>query len=313
MMRIRPIFSEEVAAFVALTPHPEQALSIQQYLERMFVQGAMRIGWCFVIDSDGHFLGRLAYWAPPTTGIPSDILFLDLPWEDDYRAIGTQLFLTSLSSMRTLGATAMSYVLDSPPQSPQWQAFPEQRHHLLCSLGFQIVRDTKRFAHDLTPLPEPVAERLIYRSLPDVGTNALLIAIERVSVGTPDQLIQQHRTTYGAEDAAQLMLSILQNMEYDPAWWQLAYTADGVLVGLVMPTKSLTVGTIGYIGVVPEQRGLGYSHDLLVRGTATLHAAGISVIRADADVDNEPMAKAFRRTGYTQAGTRREYQLKHTA
>lgn len=124
--------------------------------------------------------------------------------------------------------------------------------------------------------------------------------------------IQQHRTTYGAEDAAQLMLSILQNMEYDPAWWQLAYTADGVLVGLVMPTKSLTVGTIGYIGVVPGQRGLGYSYDLLVRGTTTLHAAGISVIRADADVDNEPMAKAFRRTGYTQAGTRREYQLKHT-
>jgi RimJ/RimL family protein N-acetyltransferase len=158
-----------------------------------------------------------------------------------------------------------------------------------------------------------VAERLIYRSLPDVGTEALLTAIERVSAGTPDQLIQQHRTTYGAEGAAQLMLSILQSMEYDPAWWQLAYTADGILVGLVMPTKSLTFGTIGYIGVVPEQRGHGYSHDLLVRGTATLHAAGISVIRADADVDNEPMAKAFRRVGYTQAGTRREYQLNHTA
>jgi hypothetical protein len=217
MMRIRPISSEEVAALVVLTAHPEHALSIQQYLERMFVQGAMPIDWCFVTEADGHFLGRLAYWAPPTTGIPSDILFLDLPWEDDYRVIGTQLFLESLPAMRTLGATAISYVLDSPPQSPQWQAFPVQRHHLLSSFGFQIVRDTNRFAHDLTPLSEPVAEHLIYRSLPYVGTNAFLIAIEQVSVGTPDQLIQQHRTTYGAEGAAQLMLSILQNMEYDPA------------------------------------------------------------------------------------------------
>src|SRR5262249_3717456 len=152
-----------------------------------------------------------------------------------------------LPSMRSLGATAIGYVLDSPPQSPQWQSFPEQRHQLLSSLGFQIVRNTNRFAYDLAPMPEPVAERLIYRSLPDIGTDSLLTSLDRVSVGTPDHLIQQHRTTYGAEGAAQLMLSILQNMEYDPAWWQLAYTPDGILVGLVMPTKNLTFGTIGYI------------------------------------------------------------------
>jgi RimJ/RimL family protein N-acetyltransferase len=109
-----------------------------------------------------------------------------------------------------------------------------------------------------------------------------------------------------------MMLSILQTMEYDSAWWQLAYNQDGKLVGLVMPTKSLTAGTIGYIGVVPKQRGHGYSHDLLAHGTATLHAAGISVIRADADVGNEPMAKAFRGVGYRLLGTRRAYQLNHT-
>ena len=63
----------------------------------------------------------------------------------------------------------------------------------------------------------------------------------------------------------------------------------------------------------PEQRGQGYSHELLAHGTATLHTAGISVIRADADVDNELMAKAFRGVGYTQVGTRRAYQLDHTA
>src|SRR5262245_27766185 len=197
MMRIRPITSDEVAAFVALTPTPEHHQSIQQYLERMFVQGAMRIDWCFVAEEDGHFLGRLAYWAAPKTGIPSDILFFDLPWEQDYRAVGTQLFLASLPPMRTLGARALGYVLDSPSQSPQWQAFPQQRHHLLSSLGFQIVRDTNRFARDLTSMPEPVLGRLFYRSLPEVGSDAFLTAIEQVSVGTLDQLIQQQRTTYG--------------------------------------------------------------------------------------------------------------------
>jgi len=69
---------------------------------------------------------------------------------------------------------------------------------------------------------------------------------------------------------------------------------------------------LGYIGVVPEQRGQGYSYDLLAHGTAMLHTAGITTIRADADVGNVPMAKAFRRAGYTQIGTRRAYQLNYT-
>src|SRR5947208_2604280 len=80
-------------------------------------------------------------------------------------------------------------------------------------------------------LKELEAEQLIYRSLPAVGNHALLAAIAQVSIGTLDQLIQEQRTTYGAAGAAQMLLSILQNMEYDPSWWQLAYRRDGILVG----------------------------------------------------------------------------------
>jgi hypothetical protein len=178
MMRIRPITSGELVGFVALTLHPEHGQPIREYLERMFVQGAMRSDWCFVAEADGQFLGRLAYWASPKTAIPSDILFFDVPWEHDYLAIGTQLFRASLPLMRRLGATALGHVLDSPSQSPQWQGFPEQRHQLLSSLGFHIVRDTNRFAHDRMPMREPVVERLFYRSLPYVGTDTFLTAIE---------------------------------------------------------------------------------------------------------------------------------------
>jgi RimJ/RimL family protein N-acetyltransferase len=207
---------------------------------------------------------------------------------------------------------ASSSVLDTPAQSPQWQAFPEQRNDLLSSLGFHVVRETNRFADDIAPIQEPASERLIFRSLPDVGTAAFLTAIEEVSVGTLDSLIQQHRTTLGAAGAAHELLRILQDMEYDPDWWQLAYTPSGDLVGLIMPTKSLTTGTIGYVGVVPARRGQGYGYDLLSRGTALLHAAGISTILADADAGNVPMAKAFGRAGYKEIGTRREYQLNFT-
>jgi ribosomal protein S18 acetylase RimI-like enzyme len=295
MMHIRPITADEVVAFVALTPEPAQRHSIHHYLDHQFAHGAMRIDWCFVAEADASFVGRLAYWSSPKTGTPSDILFFDVPWEHDYPTIGTQLFLGTLPLMRTLGATTISYVLDTPSQSPQWQDFPAQRHHLLSSLGFQVTRETNRFAHDLVPAQAHVAERLIFRSLPEVGIDALLTAIEQVSVGTLDRLIQQHRTMLGAAGAAHTMLRILQDMTYDPAWWQLAYTSDGGLVGLVMPTTSLDTGTIGYIGIVPEQRGQGYGYDLLAHGTTMLHTAGITTIQADADVGNLPMTKAFGR------------------
>jgi hypothetical protein len=44
-------------------------------------------------------------------------------------------------------------------------------------------------------------------------------------------------------------------MERDPAWWELAFTTDDRLAGLVMPTRVTGAATIGYIGVAPEMRG----------------------------------------------------------
>jgi len=82
------------------------------------------------------------------------------------------------------------------------------------------------------------------------------------------------------------------------------------LVGLVMPACAPSMGTIGYVGVVPERRGQGYVDDLLSRGTATLLRTDPPVLRADADLDNLPMAAAFSRGGWHRIGTRREYELR---
>ncbi len=91
--------------------------------------------------------------------------------------------------------------------------------------------------------------------------------------------------------------------------WELAFDG-GDLVGLVMPTVAPSFGTIGYVGVVPEQRGHGYVNDLLARGTRTLLGTGASVLRADADLDNAPMAAAFIRAGWQSIGTRNEFELR---
>jgi RimJ/RimL family protein N-acetyltransferase len=98
-------------------------------------------------------------------------------------------------------------------------------------------------------------------------------------------------------------------LEHDPSWWRLAYTSEGDLVGLIMASKNPTSPVIGYIGVVPEHRGRGYVDNLLATGTDTLRAAGAEQVRADTDIHNVPMAAAFRRAGYTEFATRREYGI----
>ena len=85
--------------------------------------------------------------------------------------------------------------------------------------------------------------------------------------------------------------------------------ASGRLLGMVMPTGSPTLGTIGSVGVVPEQRGQGYGAELLARGTVTLRRARYQRLVCDTDTSNVPMRNAFLRANWTQFATRREYTL----
>lgn len=87
---------------------------------------------------------------------------------------------------------------------------------------------------------------------------------------------------------------------------QLAYNHQGELVDLVAPVRMLDAsqeGSIGYIGIVPEQRGRGYIHDLPAKGMAVLRSAGIKRIYSEADSRNTAMLRAFERAGHQPAGT----------
>ncbi len=308
-MHIRPIHPHEQAAFAAAGDHPEHAGSVREYLDQMLAKGAMRVEWCFVAEEVGRLLGRVACWTLPAIGMPLALVLLDAPWQGDYLGVGTDLLEHSVGVVRALGGSKIEHVLDAPPQWPQWQYFPDQRHHMLAQFGFAIERETRRFEWPADGAALATSQRLTFRSLPEVGEDAFVQAIERVSASSFDQRTQSDRAQLGPQHEAHNTFADLQGMEYDPAWWQLAFASDGELAGLVMPTRAPAAATIGYIGVVPEQRGRGYIDDLLAQGTATLRAAGATTIRADTDVANFPMANAFLRAGYQEFATRREYAL----
>ena len=308
-MHVHSVRADEVARFAQVGTIPTYVDAVHSYLKRMVDQGAMRPEWCLVAEENGQWIGRGAAWTLPRVGTPLDLVLLDLPFED--QPLARRILQQFIPALRELGATDLGYVLDDPLQAPQWQYNAAERHDLLVGTGWTMIRETQRWERvggdDVLP-----TQPLVFRSLSEVGDEAFINVVEQISEDSLDRRIGSEREQYGPSEAARREFDDLQGMDYEPLWWELAYTPSGELVGMVMPAGSPTFGTIGYIGVVPEQRGHGYSDALLARGTATLRKAGYERLVCDTDVANVPMANAFRRANYTQFGTRREYHLENS-
>ena len=310
-MHIRPIHDDEIDLFVEAggTGHHDE---VKQYVEGMFAAGAMRPEWCFIIEQKELALGRVALWSLPGADRPLALVLLDVPWEEEGMIAGVPLLRNVLDKARALGAEEIEHVLDSPPMYPQFQSHRERRTELLNAVGFALRRETIRFEWRAERSPV-VTGRLVYRTLDEVGDEAFIDAMTRVSEGTLDRHIQDERERLGSGQAPRTFFEDARRVKHEPSWWRLAYTPDGDLVGLVMPGEPPGFLTIFYVGVVPAMRGQGYIDDLLADGTATLLAAGSGAggkpLCADTDVANAPMAAAFRRAGWVEFAKRREYGL----
>ncbi|WP_426984171.1 GNAT family N-acetyltransferase [Brevibacillus borstelensis] len=307
---VRPIRPEEIDDFAGVgNSDPARVQEVKRYVEKMIAVGSMRPEWCFVIEEANRLRGRVAFWTLPKLDKPLDLVLLDIPWDsEDSLSLGKELLQTALEALRGMGVKEVGHVLDTPPLAPQWQTFPTERRELLREMGFRLERETCRFEWKPGIADIPVPAGLSFRSLAEVGNEVFIEAVIRVSEGTLDRRILHDSERLGARGQALELFQDLQQLVYDPHWWQLAYNQDDECIGLVMPAKSPAFATIGYIGVMPEQRGRGYIHQLLGRGTDILLKAGVTPIRADTDVHNEPMANAFRRAGYIQFATRSEYR-----
>ncbi len=307
-MVIRPLAVGEQEIFVRSAGRTEHAAAVRDYLQRLLTKGNTHPEWCFLLEEANQVIGTIAYWTFPSLSTPTDLVLMELPWErEDYLIPGTQMVHQAVLHMQLLGTRGqIRHVIDLPPASPQWQYYPEQRAALLARCGFVMQRETLRWNCQVDAAVRDTSTRLIFRSLEEVGKAAFLEALERGSAGTLDRLIRQEREQMGPARHAQELFTLLQHLGHAPGWWQLAYTRSAELVGFVLPCTNMTVG---YVGVIPEQRGNGFIDDLLSRLTETFAAAGATTILADTDVSSTPMANALRRAGWSQFGRRQEYVL----
>ncbi|WP_235828161.1 GNAT family N-acetyltransferase [Brevibacillus migulae] len=281
-------------------------------MENMFSTRSMRPQWCYFLEEANTPIGQAALWTLPKLDIPLSMVLWELPWEsENLIELGAAFFADLFPLLKQQGAKQLEYVLDTPPHAPQFQTFPEKRAQLLRQAGFTLERETMRFEWNSasSTLP-PHSPPLQYRSLSQVGEEDMIEAIMRVSMHTLDKRIENEREQLGAYAHAKELYADLQNMQAHPDWWQIGYTHEGELVGIVLPAFAPAFATIAYIGVVPEHRGKRYIDSLLAQGTKTLLNADVDAIRADTDIRNVPMQHAFLRAGYQRFAQRSEYLLK---
>ncbi|WP_049565160.1 GNAT family N-acetyltransferase [Streptomyces sp. SBT349] len=262
--------------------------------------GEYRPDWTWVALRDGKVVARAAFWAGPDDEKP-----VALDWFD---------FTDREAGVALLRATPLraDYELLLPPgwrEDPGVRLAAEARIDAAAEAGYRPL--VERYRYLWTPecgLPERPG-RLEFRQEPD--DDAILAVLRRVHGSTLDHHARRAVATGGVEAAAREEMDFFRWCPSPRAWWRLAYTPGGELVGIQVPAANQHMPVVGFIGVVPEQRGHGYGYDLLVECTHQLAAEGADRIAAATDVPNAPMAAAFARAGYPV--TQHRFCMSHPA
>ena len=306
-LNIRAISKDELVPFSEMGAYSDEYL--RETVSQMWETGQCRPEWCFVVEEDGEWVGRIVYHTLPLVfGSDPTVTFdfLILPWDDSaYLEFGVQLLRFTLAKLQAQGITGVGRHV--------WSGIdhPEKMHTLLKYLGMTAQRDKVAFQWYTTDPLLAINSRLQFRTLTDVGEGAFIDAIQKVTEGTLDRSLQQALLKAPPQVQAKGLFDECQKEFFSqPEWWQLAFGGDNELIGLLMPimlSAEADEGWIGYIGVIPEHRGQGHIDELLVQATTMLQSANVTCVSADTDSENFPMIHAFKRVGYQSSGSGVDY------
>ncbi|MFE1771264.1 GNAT family N-acetyltransferase [Streptomyces sp. NPDC059008] len=285
---VRPLTAGETPLFASLPDPGIVGPAVLGDTYGMIADGGRyRPEWTWVALRDGVVVARAAWW-----GKPGDEKPIALDWFDFTDAEA------AVQLLRTAPLQA-EYSLLLPSgwrERPDVRAAAEARMAAAEAGGLRKLVERYRYTWtSACPLPERTG-RLEYRPEPD--DDVVRGVLRRIQEGSLDAHDRHEIAEYGRDGAAEELLGILSWMPSPRDWWRLAYTPAGDVAGIHVPVRHTAGPCIGFIGVVPEQRGHGYAYDLLVECTQDLVARGATRIAAATDQGNFPMAAHFATAGY---------------
>ncbi|MFE2288572.1 GNAT family N-acetyltransferase [Streptomyces sp. NPDC059443] len=257
----------------------------------------MRPEWIWTAeDEDGEILARALWWGRGDSELPNALDCLQVRSSvADPASVAAGL----LAAGHAAFGKAPEYNISLPHD---WRTAPggladavAWRQEAAYEAG--LTREIERLRFEWTPAAgtaEPTG-RLVFRE----GTDEeFLEAFTRIAAGSLDLHTQNELRTIDAEELARDDIEFYTDCPGERSWWRLAHLPDGTLAGLAVPSATPYHRNVGYLGVVPEQRGRGLIDEVLAEITRFHASEGAQRITATTDTVNAPMAAAFTRAGY---------------
>ena len=300
-LTIRPLQPGETELFLSYPfPRQPELWETARDYKALLATGEYRPEHTWVALRDGIVVARACWWTGPEDERPAALDWLEAEPGAQQVELGTALLLAAHETMRNDDGGRPDYHLFLPPgwrDRPAIRTAADARLQTAQNAGLELFVERYLYAWsaERDGLPKR-SDRLEFRPADDAQ---MLAVLRQLLVGTLDAHDRHEIATHGIDRAAELQLKGLRWFPSPREWWQLAYTRSAELVGVIVPARNYTMPTIGYIGVVPGQRGHGYVNDLLAEMAWRLSefAPGEDV-GADTDFGNVPMAKAFARAGF---------------
>jgi len=306
-MRLRSITDADLDSVLACTSDEPVGWVEAGLLRRRLADGQYRRGLTWIAEDGDQILARAIWWLPPGGAYPRALdCLLAVDSVPDRAGLAADLIRAAHGAFGERGMRGLpSYHIFLPTgwrERPEAVAALAWRQQAARSAG--LTGELERLRYEWTPaagLPARTG-RLEFRPEPD--DEVFLDAFRRVADGSLDATTVAGRAALGAERQARDAMRYYLGMQGPRDWWRLAYTPQGGLAGLAIPSRNPDGPVVGYLGVVPELRGHGYVDDVLAEITHLLARTGAQQIQADTDVGNRPMAVAFERARYRNHAVR---------
>jgi hypothetical protein len=300
-LTIRPLQPGETELFLSYPfPRQPELWETARDYTALLATREYRPEHTWVAIREGVVVARACWWTGPGDERPAALDWLEAEPGPQQVDLGTRLLLAAHQTMRNDDGARPDYHLFLPPgwrDRPTVRTAAQARMQAAQNAGLALFveRYSYRWSAQRDGLPER-SDRLEFRPADDAR---MLPVLRQLLVDTLDAHDRRSVAAHGIEGAAERQLQGLCWFPSPREWWRLAYARSGELVGLIVPARNYTMPTIGYLGVVPGQRGHGYVNDLLaeIAWRLTELAPG-ETVGADTDFDNIPMAKAFTRAGF---------------
>lgn len=269
-------------------------ISADRYLAEL-AENMYRSEWTWIAEVGDRVVGRALWWGPRDGAHPVALDCLDVdPAVGDRIVVATELIRAALAVF----PQPVQYAIKASGgwrDDPVTSAAVEWRRTAAHAAG--LTREVERLQFEWAPA-DGVPSAAGALRFAEASDEEFLAVFRRIAEGSLDFQTRTNVAAKGVDATAREEMDFYLGAPGKREWWRIAYTYEGEVAGMAIPSATPYSVNVGYLGVVPEFRGRGYVDEVLAEITRMHAANGESRITATTDVGNAPMAAAFLRAGY---------------